>query len=99
FDLRGPVLTWCGSCSTGSTALGAAAELVRDGHADAILVVGAETFVTSVLAALVRARLISEEPVSPFSAVRAGLSPGEGAGALVLTGEERAAASGLPPLA
>ena len=99
FGLRGPMLTFACACATGANAVGEAADLVRLGHADAVLTGGSEAVFAPLWYGLLRARLISAIGARPFSADRDGLSPGEGSGMLVVTTEDLAAAAGLKPLA
>lgn len=104
--LKGPNLTFCVACSSGSHAIGQAFHLLREGGADLMLAGGADAPLTPiVLAAWNVMRVLApagDDPASacrPFSAERAGLVVGEGAGFLVLETLDHAAARGAKLLA
>ncbi len=98
---RGPNYAPVSACATGSTAVGEGAELLRRGHADAVLVGGAESCIHPlILAGFCAMRGLAEnndEPTRasrPFDALRSGFVIGEGAGVLVLEELEAARARG-----
>src|SRR6266508_6733914 len=99
--LRGPNYAPVSACSTGSTAIGEAAEVIRRGDADAVLAGGAEACLTPlILAGFCAMRgLAAEEEYPPrasrpFDATREGFVMGEGACVLVLEDLEAAQARG-----
>lgn len=104
--LKGPNLTFCVACSSGSHAIGQAFRLLREGGADLMLAGGADAPLTSiVLAAWNVMRVLApagDDPASacrPFSAERNGLVVGEGAAFLVLETLAHAEERGAIPLA
>ncbi len=89
--LRGPNYAVVSACATGSHAIGEGAELVRHGHADAVLAGGTEACIHPLFfAGFCSMRgLVSEEedPAKasrPFDLSRAGFVMGEGAGIVML---------------
>ena len=99
FELKGPVLSVDTACAASANAIGYAAELIREGHADAMLTGGADAFSDILIAGFNSLESLSPEPAAPYSFDRKGLSLGEGAGVLVLMDSEVAAAHGAPVLA
>ncbi len=98
--LRGPNFGVSDACATGATALCVAADLIRAGRADAMLAggtdapIGLVTYGSMLSAGAMRA---TDDPVGaacPFSAQRAGLVMGEGAGVVVLERRDHALARG-----
>ena len=95
--LRGPNYAVVSACATGSHAIGEGAELVRHGHADAVLAGGTEACIHPLFfAGFCSMRgLVSEEedPAKasrPFDLSRAGFVMGEGAGIVMLEELEHA---------
>jgi 3-oxoacyl-[acyl-carrier-protein] synthase II len=99
FQLKGPVLSVDTACAASANAIGYAAELIRDGHADAMLTGGADAFSDILVAGFNSLESLSPEPAAPYSIDRKGLSLGEGAGVLVLMEADVAAELGAPVLA
>jgi len=99
FDLRGPVLSVDTACAASANAIGYAAELIRNGQADAVLTGGADAFSDILYAGFNSLESLSPEPAAPYSRDRKGLSLGEGSGMLVLMREDLARAQGAPVLA
>jgi 3-oxoacyl-[acyl-carrier-protein] synthase II len=99
FELKGPVLSVDTACAASANAIGYAAELIREGHADAMLTGGADAFSDILIAGFNSLESLSPEPAAPYSFDRKGLSLGEGAGVLVLMAAEVAAQQGAPVLA
>jgi 3-oxoacyl-[acyl-carrier-protein] synthase II len=99
FDLRGPVLSVDTACAASANAIGYAAELIRNGQADAVLTGGADAFSDILYAGFNSLESLSPEPAAPYSRDRKGLSLGEGSGMLVLMREDVAAEHGAPILA
>ena len=98
--LRGPCLGTVSACAAGAHAIGAAARLIADGDADAVVCGGAEAPLTPLATAAFAAMdALSTTGVSrPFDARRDGFVMGEGAGVLVLEAAELAQARGAPVL-
>jgi len=89
--LRGPSLTVNTACSSGADAVGLASMLLQMGQADAVVAVGAESILCSLMdAGLAAARALStrnDNPAKasrPFDLQRDGFVMGEGGGAVVL---------------
>jgi 3-oxoacyl-[acyl-carrier-protein] synthase II len=99
FDLRGPVLSVDTACAASANAIGYAAELIRNGQADAVLTGGADAFSDILVAGFNSLESLSPEPAAPYSRDRKGLSLGEGSGMLVLMREDVAREQGAPALA
>lgn len=100
-NLLGPVTCTVTACSASANAIGDAAELIRRGAADVMLAGGSEASITDyAIASFNQARALStrnDEPARasrPFDADRDGFLMGEGGGAMVLEGRERALARG-----
>ena len=95
--LRGPNTTVNTACASGTDALGHALNLLRLGHAEAILAGGAEAMVTPLaLSSMGRLGALShknddpQHASRPFDADRDGFVLGEGAGVLMLETEQGA---------
>lgn len=94
--LRGPNYAVVSACATGSHAIGEGAELVRHGHADAVLAGGTEACIHPLFFAgfcSMRGLVDESEPARasrPFDATRAGFVMGEGAGLVMLEEYEHA---------
>ena len=101
FGIRGRVQPTCSACTSGSQAIGTGYEFIRHGHADAMIVGGAEEahFIPAgvfdvMFAASTKYNDRPEHTPRPFDAARDGLVIGEGAGSLVLERYDRAKARG-----
>jgi 3-oxoacyl-[acyl-carrier-protein] synthase II len=99
FGLKGPVLSVDTACAASANAIGYGAELIRLGHADAVLTGGADAFSDILIAGFHSLESLSPEPAAPYSIDRKGLSLGEGSGMLVLMRQEVAEEQGAPILA
>ena len=99
FGLKGPALSVDTACAASANAIGYAAELIREGHADAMLTGGADAFSDILIAGFNSLESLSPEPAAPYSFDRKGLSLGEGAGMLVLMDADVAAEHDAPVLA
>jgi beta-ketoacyl-acyl-carrier-protein synthase II len=89
--IRGTNYAPVSACATGSDAVGQAAELVRRGHADAVLAGGSEACIHPLIVAgfaAMRGLAVEEDDPPrasrPFDATRAGFVMGEGACVLVV---------------
>jgi 3-oxoacyl-[acyl-carrier-protein] synthase II len=107
YSIRGPSLTYAVACASSTIAIGEAYRAIRDGYIDIAIVGGAEAIlVPGMVAAWSAMRVLAPPDASnpecscrPFSARRAGLVLGEGAGALVLEALDGARVHGRTPLA
>jgi 3-oxoacyl-[acyl-carrier-protein] synthase II len=89
--IRGPNYAVVSACATGSHSIGEGAELIRNGHADAVLAGGAEGCIHPLILAgfsSMRGLVVEEEDPTrasrPFDATRAGFVISEGAGIVML---------------
>jgi 3-oxoacyl-[acyl-carrier-protein] synthase II len=89
--IRGPNYAVVSACATGSHTIGEGAELIRNGHADAIVAGGTEACIHPlILAGFTSMRGLAAsngDPTAasrPFDATRAGFVMAEGAGVVVL---------------
>jgi 3-oxoacyl-[acyl-carrier-protein] synthase II len=101
FGIRGRVQPTCSACTSGSQAIGTGYEYIRNGHADVMLVGGAEEvhFIPAgvfdvMFAASSKFNATPSLTPRPFDAKRDGVVIGEGAGTLVLERLDRAQARG-----
>jgi 3-oxoacyl-[acyl-carrier-protein] synthase II len=99
--LRGPNYAVVSACATGSHTIGEGAELIRHGHADAMLAGGTEACIHPlILAGFTSMRglaMSNGDPTKasrPFDATRAGFVMSEGAGVVFLEELEAACARG-----
>jgi 3-oxoacyl-[acyl-carrier-protein] synthase II len=99
--IRGPNYAVVSACATGSHAIGEAAEMIKRGHADAVLAGGAEACIHPlILAGFCAMRGLAAEDEypprasRPFDLTRAGFVIGEGACVVALEDLERAQARG-----
>lgn len=90
-EIKGVSYTVNTACSSGADAIGLAAMLLQTGQADAVVAVGAESILCSLMdAGLASARALSTQNETPklasrpFDALRDGFVMGEGGGAIVL---------------
>jgi 3-oxoacyl-[acyl-carrier-protein] synthase II len=99
--LRGPSFATLSACAGGAHAIGEAAELIRTGHADAVVTGGSEAgLVPLARAAFSALDALSESGISrPFDVRRDGFVMGEGAAVLVLEEAEKARERGANVLA
>jgi 3-oxoacyl-[acyl-carrier-protein] synthase II len=82
-NIKGPVLSIDTACAAGANAIGYAAELIRGGHADAMLTGGSDALSTVLIAGFNSLQSLSPKPAQPYSKNRSGLSLGEGSGMVV----------------
>lgn len=105
FGLRGRVIPTSSACTSGSQAIGYAAEAIRHGYQTVMVAGGAEELCPSeaaVFDTLFATSQMNEQPElspRPFDVGRDGLVIGEGAGSLVLESLEHAQARGATILA
>jgi 3-oxoacyl-[acyl-carrier-protein] synthase II len=101
--IRGPNYAVVSACATGSHTIGEGAELIRHGHADAILAGGTEACIHPLILAgftsmrgLAAANGDPTKASRPFDATRAGFVMSEGAGVVHLETLESAQGRGAP---
>lgn len=95
----GPVLTLSNACSSGTHAVGHAADLVRLGVCDVAVACGFDELGLFCLSGLSILHTITTDTIRPFDTKRSGTIFGEGAGALVIESLAHAEARGAEPLA
>src|SRR5438270_1331145 len=95
--IKGPNYAVVSACATGSHAIGEAAEMIKRGHADAVIAGGTEACVSPLILAGFSAMrglaIETEHPAHasrPFDATRAGFVISEGSGAVLLEDWEAA---------
>jgi 3-oxoacyl-(acyl-carrier-protein) synthase len=89
-DVDGPVQCVSAACISGLLAIHQAAAMIRRGEADLVYVAGVDLVSHFVLAGFSSLKSLEPNGCRPFDARRAGLSLGEGAGALALARQELA---------
>jgi 3-oxoacyl-[acyl-carrier-protein] synthase II len=101
YGMRGPNLGIISACATGTNAIGEAAEVIRQGRADAMVAGGAESAILAVtmagfnsMGALSTRNDEPQRASRPFDKHRDGFVAGEGAGILILESEAHAKARG-----
>lgn len=99
--LGGTVLSLNAASATGAQILWTAGTLIRSGIVDAVVAVAADsTLSDSVAKAMSRNGSVARNPSSaPLSGNRSGMTPAEGAAALILESEAHAVARGASPFA
>jgi 3-oxoacyl-[acyl-carrier-protein] synthase II len=95
----GPVETVSSACTSGTVAIGSAADAIRDGAVDLAIAGGSDSLCQLTYAGFNSLRAVDPDPCRPFRAERSGMSLGEGAAALVLESLDHALARGARPLA
>lgn len=95
----GPVETLSSACTSGTVAVAAALDALRDGEVEVALAGGSDSLCQLTYAGFNSLRAVDPEPCRPFRAERSGMSLGEGAAVLVLETLEHALARGAHPLA
>jgi 3-oxoacyl-[acyl-carrier-protein] synthase II len=78
------------ACTSSSAAAARAAAMIRNGHADCVLVVGCDSVTEFVFSGFSSLMALDKVPARPFDKSRAGLSIGEAAAFMLIMSEERA---------
>jgi 3-oxoacyl-[acyl-carrier-protein] synthase II len=99
FGMQGPVVSIDTACAASANAIGYAAELIRNGHADAVVTGGVDALSDILFAGFNSLESLSPDPAAPYSRTRTGLSLGEGSGMVVLMREDVARDLGAPVMA
>lgn len=90
FGLRGPRSTIVTACSSSATAIGYAADLIKDGKANIIITGGSDALCQLTYSGFNSMRVVDKDRCRPFDKNRTGLSLGESAGILTLEELEHA---------
>ena len=96
FGLTGPCQTITNACSSGSVAIGHAADWVRAGVCDIAIAGGADMLCNVIHAGFLSLLITDTSPCRPFDRDRKGLNLGEGAGVVVLESEQSIRDRGAP---
>jgi len=99
YKLHGPRSSIMTACSSGATAIGFAADMIRTGFADVMVTGGVESLSTVTISGFNSLGAMSETTPKPFDAERDGIALGEGAGILILEDLEHAQKRGANILA
>lgn len=90
FQIKGPLSTVATGCAAGLTAVGYAADLIRQGRADVMIAVAADELTPLLHLGFDRLGLLTETQVRPYDRRRSGMALGAGAVAVVLESAEHA---------
>jgi 3-oxoacyl-[acyl-carrier-protein] synthase II len=93
-NIYGPKTTFMTACSSGSTSLGFARDLIRSGSTRVVLAGGTEPICRMTYTAFNSLRAVDPEYCKPFDRHRRGLTLGEGSGFMVLEDLDYALARG-----
>ncbi len=93
----GPCLTVSTACSSSTTAIGLARDLLEEGSADVVIAGGVDVLTRQVFAGFHAIGALSSAKCAPFGEP-AGMTLGEGAGFVVLETRENARARGIEPV-
>ena len=93
----GPAMIVSNACASGANAIGHAADLVRAGFAEIVLVGGFEALCELVYCGFDCLQALAPDDCRPFDVNRRGLMLGEGAAFLVIESEDHATARGARP--
>jgi len=99
FGFTGPRVTVITACSSGTIAVGLAADMIAAGEATVALAGGADSLSRLTYAGFNSLRVVDLEPCRPFDLHRRGMSCGEGAAILVLEDADHARRRGVTPYA
>ncbi len=100
YGATGPCFAVASACSSGSQAIGIAAQMIRSRMIDRAIVGGSEACATNgAMRAWEGLRVLTPDFCRPFAKNRNGMVLGEGAGMFVLEAEDVARARGAEPLA
>ncbi len=89
YGVFGPKFIFVNGCAASNSAIGFAFEILKFGTVDSCIVAGSDSLAETTLAGFNSLQALSENGASPFSE-NAGISLGDGAGALILETEESA---------
>ncbi len=97
--VKGPKTTISTACSSSATAIGYAADWIKNGLCDLVITGGAESLSETTFSGFNSLRAVDELPCRPFDKNRKGISLGEGAAILILEEYEHALSRGMRPYA
>lgn len=95
---RGAGLVLSAACTSSAAAAAQAAAMIRNGHADCVLVVACDSITEFIFSGFSSLMALDREPARPFDKNRAGLNVGEAAACALLMSEERAERENRPVL-
>lgn len=96
FGFRGLRSTISTACSSSSTAIGIAGDIIRRGEADIVITGGSEALAETTFSGFNSLRAVDEVPCRPFDKDRKGISLGEGAAIFVIESSEERKSSKRP---
>jgi 3-oxoacyl-[acyl-carrier-protein] synthase II len=88
---KGAGLVLSAACTSSAAAAAQAAAMIRNGHADCVLVVACDSITEFIFSGFSSLMALDSEPARPFDKHRAGLNVGEAAAYALLMSDERAA--------
>lgn len=95
---RGARLVISAACTSSAAAAAQAAAMIRNGHADCVLVAACDSITEFIFSGFSSLMALDREPARPFDKHRAGLNVGEAAAYALLMSEERAVRENRPVL-
>ncbi len=95
---RGGGLVLSAACTSSAAAAAQAAALIRNGHADCVLVAACDSVTEFIFSGFSSLMALDKGPARPFDRNRAGLNVGEAAAYALIMSEERARREDLPVL-
>jgi 3-oxoacyl-[acyl-carrier-protein] synthase II len=95
---RGGGLVLSAACTSSAAAAAQAAAMIRNGHADCVLVVACDSVTEFIFSGFSSLMALDKQPARPFDRNRAGLNVGEAAAYALIMSEERAARENRPVL-
>ena len=96
--IKGAGLIISAACTSSAAAAAQAAAMIRNGHADCVLVVACDSITEFIFSGFSSLMALDSGPARPFDKHRAGLNVGEAAAYALLMSEERAARENRPVL-
>ncbi len=99
YGFSGPCATIVNACSSGTVAIGEAAQWIRQGYCDVAIAGGADMLCRVVYNGFIVMKITDDRPCRPFDRDRRGLNLGEGAGLLLLESETSLRARNAAPRA
>jgi 3-oxoacyl-[acyl-carrier-protein] synthase II len=97
-SVRGGGLVLSAACTSSAAAAAQAAALVRNGHADCVLVVACDSVTEFIFSGFSSLMALDKQPARPFDRSRSGLNVGEAAAYALIMSEERAVRENRPVL-
>lgn len=95
---KGAGMVISAACTSSAAAIAQAAAVIRNGHADCVLVVACDGVTEFIFSGFSSLMALDKQPARPFDKNRAGLNVGEAAAYALLMSEERAKREGRPVL-